>query len=1082
MSRDRAPGTLRGSMTDGYVELHGRSSFSFLEGASMPEAMAQQAANLCLPALGILDRDGLYGAPRLYMSAKKLGLRSHVGAEVSTAKFGMQIRPESWERHTIPERPVRLSLLCESQTGYRNLSQLITGYKLQQRTKGEGIASYRAIQERAEGLVCLTGGDEGPLAAALSRGGMDEARRVLKCLVETFGQKSVYVELQRHRCREQEARNQAAVSLAREFRLPLLATNGPNMATVTEREVLDVLTSIRHKCSLDEAGMLLQRNANRHMLNAEQMRALFHDLPAAVAASVELSDRLQFVMKDMGYQFPLYPILENETMDGFLHKRTMEGVANRYGYKASVTLRRKAEKQVEHELQLIAKLGLAGYFLIVWDIVEFCRKNGILVQGRGSAANSAVCYALGITAVDPVGMDLLFERFLSEVRGEWPDIDLDLPSGEDRERAIQYVYTRYGQLGAAMCANVITYRGRSAAREVGKSLGFDEDTLTRLTRLVSAWEWKGATDTMQEQFRAAGFDLHHPRIAKYLELSIRMLDLPRHLGQHSGGMIIAQGQLASVVPIEPASMAGRNVIQWDKEDCSDMGLIKVDLLGLGMMAVLKDCVELIPRHYGEKVDIAQIPHDDEEVFASLRKADTIGLFQVESRAQMASLPRNNPDRFYDLVVQVAIIRPGPIVGQMMNPYMERRQGRQKVTYPHPLLEPVLHRTLGVPLFQEQLLRIAMVIANFTGGEAEELRRALGSRRSADKMKALEIKLRAGMDANGVERKAQEEIIQEISSFALYGFPESHAASFALIAYASAWLKFHYLGAFTAAILNNQPMGFYSAAVLVKDAQRHGLRVKPVDVLRSTWPCTLEPEENGTLSLRLGLRYVRGLREASARELESARDMRLFASIEELARRVPSLTRADLTTLAEVGALNSLGEGVHRRDALWQVERAGRQAGPLLASLDRDEEIHSPLRAMEPQERMVADYASTGVTVGRHPMAHCRTQLQRMRVIRSGDLKLLRHGVKTRIAGCVIARQRPGTAHGFIFLSIEDETGIANAIVDPELYERNRSLVTYAKFLLIEGVLQNVDKVIHIRAKAIEELNVTAAPMQSHDFH
>jgi len=683
---------------------------------------------------------------------------------------------------------------------------------------------------------------------------------------------------------------------------------------------------------------------------------------------------------------------------------------------------------------------------------------------------------------DPVGMELLFERFLSEVRGEWPDIDLDLPSGDDRERAIQYVYQRYGQLGAAMCANVITYRGRSAAREVGKALGFDADMQTRLTRLVGSWEWKGPTDTMEEQFKNAGFDLAHPRIAKYLELSIRMLDLPRHLGQHSGGMIIAQGQLASVVPIEPASMPGRNVVQWDKEDCADMGLIKVDLLGLGMMAVLKDCVELIPRYYGKQIDIAQIPHDDSKVYESLRRADTIGLFQVESRAQMASLPRNNPDTFYDLVVQVAIIRPGPIVGQMMNPYMERRQGRQAIEYPHPLLEPVLRRTLGVPLFQEQLLRIAMVIANFTGGEAEELRRALGSRRSADKMKALEIKLRAGMDANGVGPKAQEEIILGISSFALYGFPESHAASFALIAYASAWLKFHYLPVFTVAILNNQPMGFYSAGVLVKDAQRHGLRIKPVDILRSDWSCILEREPDDSLSLRLGLRYVRGLRATTAAEIERVRAMRSFGSIEELARRVPSLSQADLSTLAETGALNSLGEKVHRRDALWQVERAGRQAGPLLLELDGDEEQLSPLQPMNPEERMVADYAGTGVTVGHHPMAHCRARLRELQVFRAGDLKLVRHGVKLRIAGQVIARQRPGTAHGFIFLSIEDETGIANAIIDPDLYEANRNLVTYARFLLIEGALQNIDQVIHIRARHLEELDVTAAPMVSHDFH
>ena len=1069
-------------MAERYVELHARSAFSFLEGASLPEAMTQQAANLELPGLAILDRDGLYGSPRLYTTAQKLGLRSHIGAEVSVDAFGQQSLPPAWQPHSIPSRPVRLSLLCESQRGYRNLSLLISGYKLAQKTKGEGVAAFRKVQEHAEGLLCLSGGDEGPLAAALERGGMEEGRRVLTRLAQTFGQKNVYVELQRHGICEQEVRNQAAMALAHELHLPLLATNGVNMATEFEREILDVLTTIRHGCSLDAAGLLLQRNGKRHMRSAAEMCALFRDVPRAVSATGELSDRLTFQMKDMGYEFPHYPVPEGETMASFLRKRTMEGVARRYGCKASAKLRCRAAKQVDKELALIEKLGLEGYFLIVWDVVEFCRRNRILVQGRGSAANSAVCYSLGITAVDPVGMDLLFERFLSEARGEWPDIDLDLPSGTDRERAIQYVYERYGQLGAAMCANVITYRGRSAAREVGKALGFSADMQTRLTRLVGSWEWKGPTDTMEHQFREAGFDLHHPRIAKYLELCIRMLDLPRHLGQHSGGMIIAQNQLASVVPIEPASMPGRSVVQWDKEDCSDMGLVKVDLLGLGMMAVLAECVEMIPRFYGEEIDIAQIPHDDAEVYKSLQQADTIGLFQVESRAQMASLPRNKPDRFYDLVVQVAIIRPGPIVGKMMNPYMERRMGRQKVRYAHPLLEPVLRRTLGIPLFQEQLLRIAMTIANFTGGEAEELRRALGSRRSAEKMRLLEAKLKCGMDANGVGAEAQQEIIQAISSFALYGFPESHSASFALIAYASAWLKLHYLPVFTAAILNNQPMGFYSAAVLVKDAQRHGLRIKPVDVTRSAWNCTLEAGDSGSYSLRLGLRYVHGLRAGAAADLEQARTAKAFGSIEELARRVPSLSQAELTTLAEIGALNPLGTNLHRRDALWQVERAVRQAGPLFSRLDHDERLVSPLDAMDAEERMVADYAGTGVTVGRHPMAHCRTQLRQMNICPAAHLRYLRHGVDTRIAGCVIARQRPGTAHGFIFLSLEDETGIANAIIDPRLYERNRSLVTYGKILLMEGTLQNVDKVVHVRMRHVEELNITAAPMTSHDFH
>ena len=1064
------------------MELHARSAFSFLEGASLPEAIAQQAANLGLPGLAILDRDGLYGSPRLYTNAKKLGLRSHIGAEISVDSLGNQIAPPSWQPHFVPKRPVRLALLCESQRGYQNLSLLISHYKLAQKTKGDGVAPFRKLQEHSAGLVCLTGGDEGPLAAALERGGIDEARQTLSRLIRTFGEKNVYVELQRHGIAEQEARNQAAIALAREFHLPLLASNGVNTATEYEREILDVMTSIRHGCSLDEAGLLLQKNSKRHLRSPQEMVRLFRDVPEAVTTTGELSGRLTFQMKDMGYQFPRYPIPANETMDSFLRKRTMEGVARRYGCKASEKLRSRADRQVEKELALITKLGLAGYFLIVWDIVEFCRERGILVQGRGSAANSAVCYSLGITAVDPVGMDLLFERFLSEVRGEWPDIDLDLPSDTDREQAIQYVYERYGQLGAAMCANVITYRGRSAAREVGKALGFDVEMQNRLTRLVGSWEWKGPTDTMEHQFRNAGFDLNHPRIAKYLELSIRLLDLPRHLGQHSGGMIIAQGQLASVVPIEPASMAGRTVVQWDKEDCADMGLIKVDLLGLGMMAVLKDCVELIPRYYGEKIDIAQIPHDDAEVYKSLQEADTVGLFQVESRAQMASLPKNKPDKFYDLVVQVAIIRPGPIVGKMMHPYMERRMGRQEVRYAHPLLEPVLRRTLGVPLFQEQLLRIAMTIANFTGGEAEELRRALGSRRSAEKMRALEAKLRSGMDANGVDAKAQEEIVQAISSFALYGFPESHSASFALIAYASAWLKFHYLPVFTCAILNNQPMGFYSPAVLVKDAQRHGLRIKPVDVTCSEWSCTLEEEDYGNYSLRLGLRYVHGLRVKVAAELEQARTRQPFASIEELARRVPSLSQPELTTLAEIGALNRLGGTLHRRDALWQVERAVRDAGPLFSQLQRDEDLLSPLEAMNAEERMVADYAGTGVTVGRHPMAHCRPHLQKIKVIPANYLKHVPDRTKARIAGCVIARQRPQTAHGRIFLSLEDETGLSSAFVDPALYEQNRSLVTYGKILLIEGVLENVDKVVHVHAKQIQELSVTAAPMKSHDFH
>ena len=829
-------------MTSQYVELHAASAFSFLQAASPPESLVERAHALDMPAMALLDHNGVYGSARFHTSAKLNGIQAHVGAEVTVASFGSRLTPLAWLPHQRKDEPARLPLLCESREGYQNLCQLITQFKMRETTKNDGAATCDDLKQYAAGLVCLTGGDEGPLAAALTRGEA-AGRETVETLTRIFGRENVYVELQRHQERTEEWRNQAAIRIARSLNLPVIATNGVKYATQYDHEIQDLFTSIRYHVELDQAGRLLAVNSQRYLRTAREMMTLFRDIPEAVERTVDLSSRLKFELNDLGYEFPRYPVPDGETMDSFLRRRVVEGVERRYGQKKNRSLLDRAKKQVEHELALIAKLGFAGYFLIVWNVVDYCKRNDILVQGRGSAANSAVCYALEITAVDPVGMDLLFERFLSENRGEWPDIDLDLPSGEKREQAIQYVYQRYGELGAAMTANVNTYRQKSAAREVGKALGFDEESLGRLSKLAGQWEWRGKTDTMAHSFRDAGFDIQHPRIAKYLELSLRIQDLPRNLSQHSGGMVICQGQLNRVVPLERASMPGRTVIQWDKEDCACLGLIKVDLLGLGMMAVLKDCLELIPRYYGESVDLAQLP-EDEEVYRVLQQADTIGMFQVESRAQMASLPLNYPRTFYDLVVQVAIIRPGPIVGEMMHPYMRRRQGREKITYPHPLLESVLKRTLGVPLFQEQLLRMAMVVANFTGAEAEELRRAVGMRRSWERMKNLEGKLRAGMTAKGIDAGTQDQIVQNISSFALYGFPESHAASFALIAYASAYFKVKYPAAFTCAILNNQPMGFYSPAVLVKDAQRHGLRVKPINVQASEWPCTIEQEQDG----------------------------------------------------------------------------------------------------------------------------------------------------------------------------------------------------------------------------------------------
>jgi error-prone DNA polymerase len=1073
-----------------YVELHARSAFSFLEGASLPEALMARAAELNMPAMALLDRNGLYGAPRFHTTAKKLGLRAHIGAEIAVADAGQRLQPPAHLPHQFLAEPARFPVLATSRTGYQNLCRLITSYKLRARKKAEGAALFREVEEYHEGLVCLTGGDEGPLAAALARGGFDAARKEVERLVSIFGPENVYVEVQRHFDRAEEWRNRAAIDIARSLKLPLLATNGVSHATPYEREVLDLLTSIRHKTTLDLAGRLLTVNSERHLRSAKEMAELFYDHPDAIQNTVALSSRLAFEMDDLGYEFPRYPVPDGETMDSFLRKRTEEGVRSRYLPKNDSGLFIRAQKQAERELRLIQQLGLAGYFLIVWDVVEFCKRNGILVQGRGSAANSVVCYSLGITAVDPVGMNLLFERFLSEERGEWPDIDLDLPSRDKREQAIQYIYKRYGELGAAMCANVITYRGKSAARETGKALGLDRETLNRVSGRVASFEWKGPKDSLEKSFHAAGINLHHGRMRKFLELTYRLQDLPRHLGQHSGGMIICQGQLSSVVPLERASMPGRVVVQWDKEDCADMKMIKVDFLGLGMMAAMSDCLELVPRHYGVPLDYGQLPQD-EAVYRMLQMADTIGLFQVESPAQMSALVRNFPEVFYDLVVQVAIIRPGPIVGKMANPYMLRRRGRQKILYPHPLLIPVLERTLGVPLFQEQLIRIAMVIANFTGGEAEELRRAMGMRRSRDKMYRLETKLRAGMTANEVNADAQEQIIQSISSFALYGFPESHAASFALLAYASAYLKKHYLAAFLCALMNNQPMGFYHPATLVKDAQRHGLKVRHIDVQYSEWKCTLEPltaEEvpkfSDRFAMRMGLAYARGLRREAGEAIARARSVAKFASVYDLAQRVPELRRKELVMLAQIGALNSLGENIHRRDAIWQAEYAGRPSGDLFKDVPEEQEYwkSTPLFQMTTEERLAADYDGTGVTVGPHPMAYHRRRLAGVGVTTAVDLKRVENGQIARIAGFVISRQRPGTAKGFFFLSIEDETGVFRAIFEPDLFDRYEALLSHGKFLQVEGILQNHDNDISLKAFAVMPLAVSAVAVQSHDFH
>jgi len=1454
-----------------FVELHAKSAFSFLEATALPEALAGRAVALGQPALALVDADGVYGAPAFYRACTRLGITPLVGAEVSLADGG------------------RLPLLVEDQEGYKNLCRLLTRVKMRA-AKCEGAAGWDDLEEHVGGLVCLTGGASGPVAAALAHGGHEAARATLDRLAGLFGRFGVYAELQRDLSREQEARNEWLRAEAERLRLPLLASNAPLMIARGDRPLLDTLTCIKHGTTMGQAGRLLARNSERFLKPGREMEQLFADCPAAVANTGELALRLGFTLKHLGYRFPDYPLPPGQTPIGWLRALCKEGARQRYG---AGPLAQKARRQIERELDLIARLDLSGYFLIVWDLVEFCRRHGILAQGRGSAANSAVCYALGITAVDPVGMELLFERFLSEERGEWPDIDLDLPSGDRREQVIQYVYERYGRLGAAMTANVITYRGRSAAREVGKVLGLPPALCDRLSALVSNWEYKDPGDSLLAHLREAGCDPAHPVMRHFAGLWTAIQDLPRHLGQHSGGMVICQGRLDSCVPLEPATMPGRSVVQWDKDDCASMGIIKVDLLGLGMMALLEDAIGMIRRRGGH-VDLAHLPPDDPTVYAMLQKADTVGVFQVESRAQMATLPRLKPKCFYDLVVQVAIIRPGPIVGDMVHPYLRRRAGREPVTVPHPNLEPILRRTLGVPLFQEQLLRMAMATAGFTGGEAEELRRAFGFKRRKQAMDEVEKKLRAGMAEQGITGEAAEAIIRSITAFALYGFPEcvvgetlvidadtgrrvkiedvvmgrarishtlacdsdmkirkrrmlqatssgqrmvyrvrtalgrevlataehplltmdgwravndlkagdriaaprelpvlgcrrwpryrlivladliaegnlchpstvyfyttdpqhrdefvraveqfpntcatvarhrncfsvhvrrsnrllrigvvkwikrlglwgldsrgkhvpaevfelcssdlalflarlwegdgsfsraghvsydtvsrrlaedvqhlllrlgivariyervrpyrdrqvtgfvvtitgqenlqrfyrviarrflcsrkrqqakiiadaatqdrsscdvvptavrgvidparkhnrvtwdevaartrlsmravcspdrskrgyrrwtiarlaeyfqsrelrrlaesdlywdrilaveevgvretydlsveddhnfiandlivhnSHAASFALLAYASTYLKAHHPAAFYAALLNNQPMGFYHPATIVGDAARHGQTIRPADVNHSDWLCAIEAD--GTV--RLGLRYVRGLREDAGRRIER---LRPFASADDLVRRA-GLHRDELTRLAELGALGSLG--LERRAALWEIELAARPAGALYEDVP-GLPSPSPLPSMTAEEALVADCQGTGLTLGPHPMVFHRERLERLRAARAIDLPGLKDGRAVRVAGAVVVRQRPGTAKGFVFLNLEDETGLVNVVVPPPLFHRYRLVLVQEPFLYVEGTLEHRDDVISVRAGRIQPLHSELGGLPSHDFH
>ena len=1047
-----------------FSELHTRSAFTFLGSGSQPQRLIDHAAELGIGTVALLDRDTVAGAVRFHFEAKECGVRPIIGAEITMDEGG-----------ALPLVPMNL-------TGYQNLCKLITTMKIRC-DKGEHAATRRDIEEYSDGLLCFTGGADGFMHNSIKNGnGLAD----LAWLNYVF-EKRLYVELQRHHLRHEEHINQTLLGFAHKLRLRYFASNGAYYADQHDRELYDVFTCIKNHTTVYDAGKLLSENSERYLKNEQQMRRLFEDMPEAVDVTNDIAARINFSMDELSYIFPDYPVPPGESMDKILRQKAIERSHERYRDKAW-PIRSQVLGRLEKEFKIIEMKKLAGYFLIVCDISDFCKEKKILSQGRGSAANSVVCYSLGITAVDPIQHNLLFERFLSEKYEQYPDIDIDLPSGDDREAVIQSVYTKYGRRGSAMTANVISYRGKSAVREVGKTFGFGTDVIDRLSKLNSHYEtFKGKE--LDRGLKEEGFDPSTDRaLQKFADLYQRILDFPRHLGQHSGGMVVSWERLDGIVPIEPASMKDRSIIQWDKDDCEALKIVKIDLLGLGMMAVLRDTITLVREHHGEDLSLYKLPHGDDKVYEALQKGDTVGMFQVESRAQIAFLPKSKPENFYDIVIQVAIIRPGPIVGNMLHSYLKRRQGLEPVTYPHSSLEPILKRTLGVPLFQEQLLKMAMDIAGFSGGDADELRRAMGFKRPDRKMERISQNLRDGMSKRNIPEDVQEQIIAYTKAFANYGFPESHAYSFALLAYASAYFIVHYRACFTTAMLNNYPLGFYSAATLVKDAQRHGLHFLPLDINRSDHLFKVEDDK-----VRVGLKYVRGLREEVGQKIQQERTHGgRYISIADLIDRVPGINKREIRALSFAGALN-FDNTIHRREALWQSELAIQPEGPLFEYGVRnvecgikDERPNSALRTphsefltrMEGLELIEADLRKTGISIGKHPMAFLREEMDRRGILSSRETLDLKKGEIVSVAGAVIIRQRPMTANNVVFLTLEDEFGFSNFVVMPDKFEEYRAVINQSDFLIIRGVFEERGM---LKAMHFTTLTEIATEVVSHNF-
>ena len=1100
-----------------YAELHCHSCFSLLDGAALPETLVARATELGLAALALTDHDELGGSVRFAIAARDAGLPALIGAELTVAVDG-----RSGETPLLTHLP----LLAESRAGYANLSTLITLAR-RDSPRGSPSVSLDQVASHAAGLFALTGCPRGWVPTLARRGDMEASCEAAANLIDIFGRDHVAIECWDHGLPEERDTTRCLIDVARALDIPWVVTNDVHYARARDRMVHDVLSCLRHGRTLDMMGTRLRPNGEWYLKGAAQIARRWRHAPDGIHATLAIAERCAFRLEQLEPSLPEFALPRGVGADEYLARLVEQGAHERWGVPG--TTRRTAihDRQIAHELALIAKLGLAGYFLIVWDIVRFARREGILCQGRGSAANSAVCYCLGITAVDPIKLGLLFERFLSEERTEAPDIDIDFAHRE-RERVLQYVYERYGRDHAAMVCEQITYRGRSAVRDAARVLGFSIEQADALATLSDRFSAKSTADALRARphddaegasiVERAGLDPNDRRVRVLAEVVEGLHQLPRHRSIHVGGFVLTREPLHQVVPIEPASMPGRTVIQWEKDDLDSVGLVKIDLLGLGMLTLLQDCLLYIRHERGVTIDLALLDMTDQAVYDDLCAADTIGVFQVESRAQMNTLPRLKPRCFYDLVVEVALIRPGPIQGEMVHPYLRRKNGEEAVTYPHPSLEPILERTLGVPLFQEQGMQVAITVAGFTPGEADVLRKAMGHKRSRERMTAICQKMLDGMAANGIAPDVAQRIFNQINGFADYGFPESHAASFALLVYASAYLKHYFAPEFTAAILNAQPMGFYAPGTIVEDARRHGVEVRPADLTCSKWDATLEsdrveheqvprsvrddercrPERSAgpacakshAPAVRLGIRSVRGLGAAARDRLERALAEAPFTSVEDVVQRA-GLDRRALRHLAEAGAFDGLlAHEPHlrkRRAALWAVLDAARgDAGPLAprrrGATDREP---APVPAMTPVELTEADYRMTGISLVGHPMSHVRSVLEPNGVRSAIDLlRTGRDGETVAMAGLVICRQRPGTAKGFVFLTLEDETGLINVVITPQRFERQALLISRTPLLLVRGVLQVEQNVVNIRAKQFRALQaaVGAEFARRHDFH